>query len=87
MCHKTGTGSIASISSKATGSWPGRTAAVRGTASQAVGQADAAGAGQQHGFTIRHMDQLVRAHMLMSQVGWGMRPFVSVLYAFCQAVL
>jgi hypothetical protein len=69
--RKTGTGSIVTISSKATGRRAGRAATVRGTGSQQhADQADAAAAGQQHGFTVRHMDQLVRAHMLLSQVGW-----------------
>jgi hypothetical protein len=45
---------------------------VRGTGSQqhaGHAAADAAGAGQQPGFTVRHMEQLVRAHLLLSQVG------------------
>jgi hypothetical protein len=54
---------------------PGRAAVVRATGSQqhagGVAADAAGGAGQQSGFTVRHMDQLIRAHLLLSQVRDG----------------
>lgn len=71
--RRTGTCSIAAASSsRGTARRPGRAAGVRAADGQqhaGQGDADGAGAGRQPGFSIRHVDQLLRALVLLSQVG------------------